>query len=196
MSRPIPSGPVADAVGPGLGAGVLSGDAEVLPVDVPGVEPTVVALVRDDHLDHPMQAYVGRWPTGEVRLLSDDQQAWADLVRTVGAHIDDPATALGYVRRFLEITRGPSVIVREVTDPEELPWRPGSPDEERRRRAFLAGPPIPGSVAEPIDDGFHVELTLMVGQRIQRNLFDVSGDGRIGASFRVLADDLPLPIVR
>jgi len=42
----------------------------------------------------------------------------------------------------------------------------------------------------------HIELTLVVKQRIQRNLFDVTPDGRITASFQVVAEDLPLPIVR
>jgi hypothetical protein len=31
---------------------------------------------------------------------------------------------------------------------------------------------------------------------VQRNLFDVTAAGVIDASFTVLADDLPLPIVR
>ncbi len=194
--RPILAEGVADAVGPGLGAGVRSGAAQLLPVEVPGVDGSAVWLVRDERLDHPLQAYVGRWPDGTVRVLSDDQDAWAWLIEQVGAHIDDPATALGYVRQFLEITRGPSVLVREVTGPEDVPWRRGSAAEERRRAALLSGPDLEGPVAESTASGFHVELTLVVGQRIQRNLFDVAADGRIGASFRVLAEDLPLPIVR
>ena len=112
---------VAEAVGPGLGAGVRSGAAELLPIPVPGVTQSVVWLVRDDHLDHPLQAYVGRWPAGEVRVLSDDQPAWEELMDVVGRpHLDDAATALGYIRQFIEITRGPSVIVQEVTGPQDL----------------------------------------------------------------------------
>jgi hypothetical protein len=189
---------VADAVGPGLGEGVVRGSASILPIAVPGVRGTVVWLVRDDSLDHPLQAYVGRWPDGQVRVLSDDQAAWAQLITVVGAHIDTAATALGYVRAFLEITRGPAVPVREITGAEELPWRPGSPDEERRRAAFLDGPPVPGPVAAAGErgEGFHVELTLLVDQRVQRNLFDVTTAGLIDATFVVLARDLPLPIVR
>ncbi|WP_395728084.1 hypothetical protein [Nakamurella sp.] len=192
----IPVEVVADAVGPGLGQGVRQGSATILPIAVPGVERAVVRLVRDDRLDHPLQAYVGQWPDGQVRVLSDDQAAWADLIAAVGAHIESAATALGYVRQFLEITRGPAVLVREVGAADELPWRPGSADEERRRADFLAGPPLPAPVAERTGGGFHVELTLLVGQRVQRNLFDVTPDGGIDATFRVLADDLPLPIVR
>lgn len=187
---------VADAVGPGLGQGVLQGSATILPIAVPGVERAVVRLVRDDGPDHPLQAYVGQWPDGQVRVLSDDQAAWADLMVAVGAHIDSAATALGYVRQFLEITRGPAVLVREISAADELPWRPGSADEERRRADFLVGPAVPAPVAERTGDGFHVELTLLVGQRVQRNLFDVTPDGGVHATFRVLADDLPLPIVR
>lgn len=192
----IAAEPVAEAVGPGLGAGVRSGAAELRSIPVPGVDETAVWLVRDDHLDHPLQAYVGRWPGGEVRVLSDDQDAWADLMAAVGPHIHDSATALGYIRQFLEITRGPSVPVQELTGPEDLRWRPGSVAEEQRRAAFLSDPAIDGPIVERIDSGFHVELTLVVGQRVQRNLFDVTPDGRITASFRVIADDLPLPIVR
>lgn len=184
------------AIGPGLGEGVRGGSAAIVPVAVPGVADAVTWLVRDDSLDHPLQAYVGRWPDGRVRLLTDDQAAWASLIAAVGAHIDSGTTALGYVRQFLEITRGPAVPVREIDDADELPWRPGSADEERRRAEFLAGPPLPKPIVEAGNSGFHVELTLLVGQRVQRNLFDVTPDGRIEASFRVLADDLPLPIVR
>lgn len=187
---------VAAAVGPGLGDGVRRGSAAVLPIPVPGVAPTVTWLVRDDSLDHPLQAYVGQWPAGQVRVLSDDPAAWTALIAFVGARIDSGVTALGYVRRFLEMTRGSAVPVREVNDADELPWRPGSPDEEQRRAEFLAGPPVPEPTVEATDDGFHVELTLLVGQRVQRNLFDVTSVGRIDATFRVLADDLPVPIVR
>ncbi len=196
MSGGIDPDAIAAAVGPGLGDGVRSGAAELRPVDVPGVDGPVVWLVRDEQLAHPLQAYVGRWPSGEVRVLSDDQDAWAELMRAAGAQLDGAESALGYVRQFLEITRGPAVTVRELSDPQSLPWRPGSPDEERRRAEFLASGPIDGPVAETTGEGFHVELTLMVGQRVQRNLFDVGRDGTINASFRVLADDLPLPIVR
>ena len=187
---------VASAVGPGLGAGVLSGDADVLPVPIPGVVGPAVWLVRDDRLAHPLQAYVGRWPGGEVRVLSDDQEAWSALMAATGVQITDPATALAYVRQFLEVTRGPSVIVREVAGPADLPWRPGSTAEEERRAAFLSGPAIEAPVADGGVDGFHVEVTLVVDQRVQRNMFDVTDDGRISASFRVLADELPLPIAR
>ncbi|MFN8197293.1 MAG: hypothetical protein U0R72_03050, partial [Nakamurella multipartita] len=135
----LPLDALAAAVGPGLGEAVQSGSATIEPTPVPGLPGTVVWLVRDDSLDHPLQAYVGHWPDGQVRVLSDDQDAWADLVREVGAHIDTVATALGYVRAFLECTRGAGVPVREITAADELPWRPGSPEEERRRAEFLGG---------------------------------------------------------
>jgi hypothetical protein len=143
-----------------------------------------------------LQAYVGRWPDGEVRVLSDDQGAWAELIDAVGVQITDPATALAYVRQFLEVTRGPSVIVRELAGLEDLHWRPGSVAEEERRAAFESGARIEGPAAEVAVDGFHVEVTLVVDQRVQRNLFDVTADGLINASFRVLAEELPLPITR
>jgi hypothetical protein len=193
--QPVSPDAVAEAVGPGLGAGVLSGAAELVPIPVPGVRTTVVWQVRGDHLDHPLQAYVGRWPDGEVRLLSDDQDAWTELMGAVGVDIGDATTALGYVRHFLEITRAPSVIVLELTSVEDLQWRPGSDLEEQRKADFLSAATIPGPVVARTADGFHVELTLVVAQRVQRNVFDVTADGRIDASFEVLAEDLPLPII-
>lgn len=187
---------LASAVGPGLGDGVLSGDADVLPTTIPGAAGIAVWLVRDDHRNHPLQAYVGRWPDGAVRVLSDNQGAWAELIAAVGVQITDPATALAYVRQFLEVTRGASVIVREVAGLEDLHWRPGSVAEEERRTAFESSAGIEPPVAEAGVDGFHVEVTLVVDQRVQRNLFDVTADGLIAASFRVLAEELPLPIAR
>ena len=187
---------VATAVGPGLGPDVLSGRASVEPVTVPGAPPGVMWAVDGNLLDHPLRAYVGRWPDGAVRLLSNDQAAWAELIDASGLRLDDPETALGYVRQFLEATRDPSVIVYEATEAADLPWRPGSPAEEERRQALLAGPALPAPVAERTTTGFHVELTLVVDQRIQRNLFDVTPGGAISASFQVLADELPLPIAR
>lgn len=86
------------------------------------------------------------------------------------------------------------MIVRPVSDPAEIPWRPGSRDEEERRAALLADPPIKPASAEPTGDGFHVEVWLIVDQRIQLNTFEVTGDGKTSAEFRVVAADLPLPI--
>ena len=179
---------VAGVVGPGMGPAVLAGTATLRAIPIPGV--------GDDDADHPAQAHVGAWPDGTVRMLSDDQPAFFDLVAAAGADVRDPETALGYVRAFLEVTRGPMVIVREVGDAAELRWRPGSEAEEASRAAFEAGPPLEPAVAEASGDGFHVELTLVVDQRVQRNTFDVGRDGSIRSSYRVLARDLPLPIAR
>ena len=187
---------VATAVGQGLGPDVRSGRASVEPVTVPGAPTGVLWAVDGNLVDHPLRAYVGRWPDGTVRLLSNDQAAWAELMDASGLRLDDPETALGYVRQFLEATRDPSVIVYEAAAAADLPWRPGSPAEEERRQALLAGPALPAPVAERTTNGFHVKLTLVVDQRIQRNLFDVTPGGVISASFQVLADELPLPIAR
>ena len=51
--------------------------------------------------------------------------------RAAGADIGDPGTALAYVQAFLELTRGPGVIVREVRDAGDLG---GGPDRRTRRR--------------------------------------------------------------
>jgi hypothetical protein len=186
----------AAAVGAGLGERVLDGTADVAPVDVPGLGGAIVWRVRDDRSDHPIAAYVGRWPDGSVRVLNDDPDAFLALARATGVDLPDPETALGYVRAFLETTRGPSVIVRVVSHPGEIRWRPGSDDEERRRQAFEADPPIVPPRAVATADGFHVELCLVVDQRVQLNTFAVTRDGDITAAYRVLAEDLPMPIAR
>ena len=74
MSPPDPAS-VAEAVGAGLGPAVTAGTAVLRAVPVPGVADEIAWLVRDDDPDHPMQAYVGAWPDGTVRVLSDDQPA-------------------------------------------------------------------------------------------------------------------------
>jgi hypothetical protein len=187
---------IADAVGVGLGPAVLAGEAALERVAIPGVGEDVAWLVRADDADHPMQSYVGVWPDGAVRVLSEDQPAFFDLVAATGADIRDASMALDYVRAFLEVTRGPMEILREVQDAGDVRWRPGSSGEEANRARFEAGPPIEPAAAEPSEYGFHVAVTLVVDQRIQRNEFEVGRDGSIRASHRVLADDLPLPIAR
>jgi hypothetical protein len=185
---------VAIAVGEPLGSNVVDGEAELDPVLVPGIEPTVVWAVRNDRGPHPMQVYVGRWPDRSVRVLSADQDAWAELTRAVGVHLADPAQARGYVESFLEVTRASTVIVRPIETLDDLPWRPGSDAEEEARSALMAAAPKVAPVTEATPTGFHVELTLVVDQQVQRNMFDVTPAGEISSSYRVLAKDLPLPI--
>lgn len=187
---------IATAVGPGLGERVADGTADLSPVPVPGLGDAVVWRVEDAMSDHPLAVYVGVWPDGVVRVLTDDQPAFFGLVHAVGVDLADPDTVLGYVRGFLEVTRGASVIVRVVSDLGDIRWRPGSPQEEAHREAFVADSPIGPPGVEATEDGFHVELYLVVDQRIQLNTFDVARDGSIAASYRVLAEDLPLPIAR
>jgi hypothetical protein len=89
------------------------------------------------------------------------------------------------------------VIVRPVTSLADLRWRPGSDEEETAKAALLADPPSWRTLAERTSEGFHVELTLVVDQRLQRNRFDLTTDGRIiSTSFEVLAEHLPLPMAR
>jgi hypothetical protein len=188
---------VAIAVGEPLGDQVLDGQAQVAPVAVPGVEATVVWRVRGESGPHPWQLYVGAWPGGSMRVLTADQGAWGDLVAAVGAHLEGVAQARSYVEAFLEITRGALVIVEPVSSLDDLPWRPGSAAEEDARAALLASPPAMEPVLAPTPGGFHIELTIVVDQRLQRNEFDLTRTGEIRrTSFRVLAENLPLPIAR
>lgn len=187
---------VVEAVGEPLAARVLDGAANAVPVATPGLGDDVVWRVVDDLADHPLQAYVGRHDDGSIVLLTDDPAAWDDLVGDVGVHFDDADEALDYVRVFLEATRAPMVFVQEVATPGDVPWRPGTPDEEARRDQLLAAGVVRPPRAEQTPDGFDVTLTLVVDQRVQRNHFTVAPDGTLTSSFEVLADDLPLPVVR
>lgn len=188
---------VAMAVGEPLAGQVLDGTARLAPVPVPGIASTVVWQVRDESGPHPWQVYVGTWPDGSARTLTADQQAWGELVAAVGATLSDEAEARAFVETFLEVTRGTLVIVRPIGSLGELRWRPGSDDEEAARAALLADPPAVDPVVARTPGGFHVELTLVVDQRLQRNEFDLTTAGAITrTSFRVLAENLPLPIAR
>jgi hypothetical protein len=188
---------VAEALHPVVGAMVSDGTADVSSYPVPGLPEDVVWQVAVTETDHPLQTYVGLWPDGKGRVLADDQAAFFDLVSAVGgAQILDPETALGYVLAFLEVTRGPSVLVRPIRDVTDIPWRPGSAEEEARRAAFLADHLVSEPSAERVDNGYRVQMWLIVDQRIQLNSFDVAADGAIAAEFRVVAADLPLPIAR
>lgn len=189
---------VAAALGEPLGEAVVDGRAQLDGVAVPGIESTIVWRVHDRSGDHPWQVYVGRWPDGAVRVLTADQDGWADLVAaTGGARLTDSEHATEFVETFLQVTRGAMVIVRPVNSLDDLRWRPGSDREEDARAELLAAPPrMEPSVAETAD-GFRVELTLVVDQRLQRNRFELTRSGEITkSSFEVLADHLPLPIAR
>jgi hypothetical protein len=188
---------VAVAIGPPLADAVLDGTATLAPVAVPGIEATVVWRVRDTSGPHPWQVNVGVWPDGTVRVLTADQDAWSDLVAATGARLTGVKQARSFVETFLQVTRGAMVIVRTATSLEDLRWRPGSDEEEDARAGLLADPPDFAPLAARTADGFHVELTLVVDQRLQRNMFDLTKTGEITrSSFRTLADNLPLPIAR
>ncbi len=187
---------VAAAIGPPLGPRLDEGDATLRAYRVPGCPTGMIWRVYDPGPHHPMQVYVGRWPDGSLRVVSDDLSGFLELVEHTGVHLEDEETALGYVRALLEVTRAPSVLIREISNLDDIPWRPGTDAEEDRRRAFedtaaVAPPSVVGT-----GDGFVVELSLVVDQRIQRNRFEVAPQGAVAASFEVLAEDLPLPIAR
>ena len=188
---------LALAVGDPLADQVFDGSAELERVSVPGIDRTVVWRVRGEAGDHPLQVYVGIWPDGRARVLTANQEAWADLVAATGVQLTEADQARSYLETYLEVTRGAMVIVEPVKSLDDLHWRPGSSDEERARADLLANPPDIASVASETDDGFHVELPLVVDQRLQRNAFDVTREGEIThASYEVFADNLPLPIAR
>lgn len=197
MTSPAPDrAEVAEAIGPPVGPRLTEGVATLRAYPVPGCPTDVIWRVYDPGPRHPMQVYVGRWPDGSLRVVSDDLSGFLELVALAGTHLEDEQTALGYVRALLEVTRAPSVLVREIGDLDDIPWRPGTDEEADRRRAFEdAAAVAPASVVRTAD-GFVVELYLVVDQRIQRNRFEVSRQGALSASFEVLAEDLPLPIAR
>lgn len=194
MSGPDPG--VLAALPVTLREAVAAGTARVSDHPIPGLPAGTVFRVLLEGIDHPQQTYVGRWPDGTARLLPDDQSAFAELAAAVGARIPDADTALGYVLGFLEVTRGPGVLVRVVDEVAQIRWRPGTAEEEQRRSRFLSTATVEPPRIEPTEDGSKVDVWLIVDQRIQLNTFDVSTDGAITATFRVVARDLPLPIAR
>jgi hypothetical protein len=197
MSGPAPElGAVATAVGEPLAARLREGAADLRPVAVPGLPDGAIWLVIDEFADHPLAVHVGRWSDGSLGPLSGDEAAFGELVADIGASIDDEETAVGFIRALLAIGRDPMVHVRELGGPADVPWRPGSDAEERRREAFERDRSIEATHVERTATGYRVAMTLVVDQRIQRNRFDVAPDGTVDATFEVLADDLPLPIVR
>ncbi len=185
---------IAGALHPVLGDPVRDGSAEVSSYGLPGLPDGVAWRVLINDFDHPQQTYVGLWPDGSAKTLPEDEQAFHDLVAAAGAEIDSDETALAFVLAFLELTRGPTAIVRPLEAAADIRWRPGTDEQERRRAAFLAESPIRPPAARATAKGFRVEVWLVVDQRIQRNTFEVSKDGKIESSFRIAAADLPLPI--
>jgi hypothetical protein len=92
---------IAIAVGEPLGEQVLDGQAQLAPVHVPGVETSVVWRVRGEAGAHPWQVHVGAWPGGSIRVLTGDQDAWAELMAATGAHLASAAQARSFVEAFL-----------------------------------------------------------------------------------------------
>ncbi|MGD9932244.1 MAG: hypothetical protein AB7T37_00860 [Dehalococcoidia bacterium] len=188
---------IAIAVGPPFDDRILDGEAEISAVTVPGIDGTVVWRVIDNEGPHPWQSYVGVWPDGLARVLSANQDAWSDLVAKCGASITDAATAKSYTETFLEVTRAAMVIVRSIASLDDIRWRPGSDAEEAAKSDLLRENPGIRSRAERRGSGFHVELTLVVDQRLQRNTFHVGKRGELtGMTFEVIAERLPLPVAR
>lgn len=196
MSADLDPYAAAPALGEPLGGLLIGGEAKAVPLDIPGVDHTVAWSVRYEAGPHPIWSNVGRWSDGTVRVLTADQGAWAELVRDAGISIASEEVAVAYAKAYLEITRGSMVLVRPVESVDDLPWRPGSGDEEAAKAALLASPPDLAPRAERAAGGFHVELALVVDQRLQRNTFDITADGVVTASFDVLAEGLPFPIAR
>lgn len=188
---------LAKAFDPVIGDKVNDSTADVASYRVPGLPDDAVWKVMITDMDRPLQAYVGLWPDGTARALSDDQPAFFDLVQAHGGvEVGDPATALDYVIAFLEATRGPTVLVQPIRNLGDVRWRPGSTDEEEQKAAFLDSAPQMAPTVTPAVDGYRVHLWLVVDQRIQVNSFDVGANGSIEGSFRIVSEDLPLPILR
>lgn len=193
MTAPDPQA-LADLVRPPMGEAVLSGDAKVEPLRVPGLPEDSVWEVWVPSNPHMPRLVVGRGPGDQLRLLTGRPEAFAEMVAAVPVSIPDAETALGYVRGFLAATRRHDDLVQVVTDPSEIAWRPGSPDEEERREAFVADTSFAPQVEEH-GDGFAVSLVVLRDQHAQLSSFRVTADGRVDAHDEVLVEGLPLPVV-
>jgi hypothetical protein len=186
---------LADLVRGPMGEAVLAGDAAVEPRPVPGLPDGSVWEVSILSNPHMPRLAVGRGPGERLRLLTGSPDAFQDLVADLPVTISDTQTALGYVRGFLAATRPHDVLLQVATRPEDIAWRPGSPEEEERRAEFLADTSLTPR-AEPNGDSYLVSLILLRNQHAQRSNFRVSPDGSIGVEDELLVEGLPLPVLR
>lgn len=185
---------LAAAVPEPLSGEVTAGRAEVVEASVAGAARPFLWHVNAHALEHPMGLSVVGDPEGGLAVANDDQAAFVEAAAAAGLRLRSEADALGYVRTFLEATRGPSVLVSVVDDAAGIAWRPGTDAEESRRAAVLAGGEVRPPSVTATADGYRVEVVLVVQQRLQATTLDVTPDGAVQASFRVIADELPLPI--
>lgn len=195
MTAPPDPEALATLLGGPMGDAARSGDAVLEPLPVPGLSEGSVWLVRVPANPHMPQVVVGRGPGERLRVLTGRPAAFHDLAADLQVAIADPATALGFVRGFLAATRDHDVLLQVPERPDDIAWRPGSPEEEERRAAFLAGTDLTPS-AEPAGDGFHVALVVLRDQHARRSTFRVGADGALHVDDDVLVDGLPLPILR
>lgn len=195
MSAPPPSpDALAELLGPPIAQLVRDGQAAVAPLPVPGLPEGSCWTVNVPHEPHLPAVVVGHGPGDSLRLLSDRPDAFAAVAAHVGASIGDADTAIGYVRGFLTATRPPEILVQVPFTADEIDWRPGSPEEEARRRDFIADTELQPQV-EQGGHGFEVSIVLLRDQHAVRITVDVGPDGRLDIDERTIAEDLPLPIV-
>ena len=162
-----------------MGAQVLDHDAKLAPVGVAGMEGTVVWRVR---------GRVGSTPlAGLCRRLARRLRAGAHgSTRTPGRNWSAAAGAASqhrcrgtlYIETYLEVTRGAMVIVRPIDSLDDIRWRPGSAEKRTPRRQCWPIRQTTTPLVEAAGDGYHVELTIVVDQRLQRNVFDITAQGR------------------
>lgn len=183
------TGPVSDAV--------MAGEAAVEPVAVPGLPEGSVWEVSVPEEPHMPRLIVGRGPGGRLRLLTGRPDAFRELIADLPVVIADADTAVGYVRAFLAITREHDVLVQVPDHADAIQWRPGSPEEEDRRQAFVAEVSLEPQVRpREAADGFVVSLVLLRDQRAEQPTFTVGAGGSIDVDSEILVDGLPLPVLR
>jgi len=195
VTAPPEPGALAEVLGGPMGAAVRAGEAVVEPLPVPGLPEGTVSLVHVPSNPHMPQIAVGRGPGAGLRVLTGRPAAFSDLVADVPVAIPDPATAIGFVRGFLAATRDADVLLQVPERADQIAWRPGSPEEEERRAAFLSSTDLTAR-AEAAGDGFDVALVVLRDQHARRSTFHVGGDGIVAVDDDVLVDGLPLPILR
>ncbi len=178
--------PVADAV--------LTGDALLEPVTVPGLPDGRVWWVSVPSNPHVPRVAVGEGPDGTLRLLTGNGDAFAAVVADLPLTVDETSAAEA-VSAFLELTAEPSTMVQTPTAPGEIRWRPGIGDEVALREHFLATVDLAPQVVRETD-GFVVGLVLLAGQQAFRARYRVTADGVREIDREVVAESLPLPLVR
>ena len=185
---------LGDLLGEPFARALAEGRANVELLAVPGLPDGTVWQVWVPSEPHMPRLVVGRGPGSRLRELTGRPQEFVELVADLPVSLPDDDTVIGYVLGFLAATRAHDELRQVAPAPEDIAWRPGSPDEERRRADFLATTPLAPQVRRDGDDRV-VDVVVLVDQRAERLQVRVGAHGQLDVTADVIVDGLPLPVL-